>query len=106
DRLTQMAREIARTRDDRDPHLPPRDDDGEGARDLRDFSPEDPEYGAYVDDGHGTGGVIFGESGTFTTDPLTGLSDPMTDPTSPDIEHLTGDTRTIDQIRADVLADL
>ncbi|WP_312169537.1 DUF222 domain-containing protein [Microbacterium sp.] len=101
DRLTQMAREIARTRDDRDPHLPPHDDGGEGYRDLRDFSPDDPEYDAYV-----TSGVIFGESDTFTTDPLTGRRDPMTDPTSPDIEHLEDDTRTIDQIRADVLADL
>jgi hypothetical protein len=106
DRLTQMAREIARTRDEREPHLPPLDDAGEHTRDLHDFSPEDPRYASYFDDGHVTSGVIFGESGTFTTDPLTGLSDPMTDPTSPDIEHLTGDTRTIDQIRADVLTDL
>lgn len=100
DRLTQMAREIARTRDERAPHLAPHDDGGH-TRDLHDFSPEDPEYGAFFDDQ-----VIFGESGTFTTDPLAGLSDPMTDPTSPDIEHLETDTRTIDQIRADVFADL
>ncbi|WP_139305250.1 HNH endonuclease signature motif containing protein [Microbacterium hydrocarbonoxydans] len=30
----------------------------------------------------------------------------MTDPTSPDIEHLAGDQRTFDQIRADLLSDL
>nr|WP_201470168.1 HNH endonuclease signature motif containing protein [Microbacterium hydrocarbonoxydans] len=106
DRLTQMAREIVRTRDEREPHPAPHDDLGDRSRDLHDFSPEDPEYGAFFDGGSSTSGVIFGESGTFTTDPLAGLSDPMTDPTSPDIEHLETDTRTIDQIRADVLADL
>lgn len=102
DRLTQMAREIVRTRDDRDPCLRPRDEEhGAQFRDLHDFDSEDARYDAYF-----TSGVIFGESGTFTTDPLVGLVDPMTDPTSPDIEHLETDTRTLDQIRADVLADL
>ncbi|MCI1020147.1 DUF222 domain-containing protein [Microbacterium sp. C5A9] len=101
DRLTQMAREIVHTREEREPHLPPRDDEGEHTRDLSDFSPDDPQYEAYF-----TNGVIFGDSDTFTTDPLAGLQDPMTDPTSPDIEHILGDRRTIDQIRADVLADL
>lgn len=105
DRLTQMAHQISRTRDERAPHLPSHDD-GEQSRDLHDFTPDDAQYEAYF-----TGGVIFGESGTFTTDPHAGLlRDPMTDPASPDIAHLDADTdidtRTIDQIRADVLADL
>lgn len=96
DRLTRMARQVARTRDEREPVLEPTDAP-EGSRHLDDFSPEDPRYDAYFE-----GGIIVGEDGTFTTDPFTTPVDPMTDPTSPDIEHLAGDQRTFDQIRADL----
>lgn len=99
DRMTRMARQIARTRDEREPVLEPLDD-SENSLYLSDLSPEDPRYDAYFDAG------VIAADGTFVTDPLAGLIDPMTDPTSPDIEHLSGDTRTFDQIRADVLADL
>jgi hypothetical protein len=99
DRLTRMARHIARTRDEREPILESLDDT-ENSLYLNDLSPEDPRYDAYFEAG------VIAADGTFVTDPLAGLIDPMTDPTSPDIEHLCGDTRTFDQIRADVLADL
>lgn len=99
DRLTQMARHIVRTRDEREPILEPLDDTADSLR-LSDLSPEDPRYGAYFDAG------VIAADGTFVIDPLAGLIDPMTDPTSPDIEHLSGDIRTLDQIRADLLADL
>ena len=49
---------------------------------------------------------MIAADGTFVTDPLAGLIDPLTDPASPDLEHLSGDTRTFDQIRADLLSDL
>ncbi len=100
DRLTKMAREIIRTRDAREAELEPIDDDL-GSLDPRDLSPEDPRYDAYF-----LANVIFGEDGTYTIDPLAGLQDPLTDPTSPQIEHLSRDSRTTDQIRADLLADL
>ncbi|MFJ4222885.1 DUF222 domain-containing protein [Microbacterium sp. NPDC089695] len=96
DRLTAMARHIVRTRDDRAPVLPPLEPLGDHPPTERDPS-----------------AAIFGHSDTFTTDPTTGdsdplagLVDPLTDPSSPDIEHVSGDERTLDQIRADLLADL
>lgn len=104
DRLTQMARHIVRTRDEREsedePPLEPLEDSTDWVR-LEDLSPEDPRYAAYFESG-----AIFGDDGTFTTDPFSPFVDPMTDPSSPDIEHLTHDTRTLDQIRADILSDL
>ncbi|MDN3444915.1 HNH endonuclease signature motif containing protein [Microbacterium sp. APC 3901] len=100
DRLTQMARHIDRTREEREPILAPLDDASEDSLWLSDLSPEDPRYDSYFDAG------VIAADGTFVTDPLAGLIDPMTDPTSPDIEHLSGDTRTFDQIRADLLSDL
>lgn len=107
DRLTQMARHISRTRDDREPDLEPMDDGGEHAVHLEDLSPEDPRYDAYFSGVRShVDGAIFGSDDTFTTDPLVGFADPMTDPSSPDIEHVEHDTRTLDQVRADVLADL
>lgn len=99
DRLTRMARHVARTRDEREPVLEPLDDT-QNSIDVSDLSPEDPRYDAYFEAG------VIAADGTFVTDPLAGLIDPMTDPASPDIEHLSGDTRTFDQIRADLLADL
>lgn len=100
DRLTRMARHVARTRDEREPILDPLDDDSEDSLYLSDLSPEDPRYGTYFEAG------AIAADGTFVTDPLAGLIDPMTDPASPDLEHPSGDTRTFDQIRADLLADL
>ncbi|WP_325058559.1 HNH endonuclease signature motif containing protein [Microbacterium saperdae] len=51
--------------------------------------------------------AIFGESDTFTTDPLAELIDPLDSPeNSDDVEHIPSDTRTIDQIRADLFTDL
>lgn len=99
DRLTRMAQHIMRTRHDREPALEPQDEP-DGSLYIQDLSPEDPRYDAFFETG-----AIFGDD-TFTTDPLAGRLDPMTDPSSPDIEHLPSDTRTIDQIRADVLSDL
>lgn len=95
DRLTQMARQITRTRADREPVLEPIHPEPEGTVLPRDIAPDDPFF------------AIFGEADTFTTDPLLGLIDPLDDPQrSPDVEHIPADVRTIDQIRADLLSDL
>lgn len=95
DRLTQMARQITRTRADREPVLEPAEPDPEGLIRPEDIALDDPSF------------AIFGESDTFTTDPLAGISDPLDDPTHSDaVEHVPADTRTIDQIRADLFTDL
>ncbi len=107
DRLTQMSRHILRTRDDREPVLPSEPlDDGPDPIFPFDISPEGPDE--LVDDSVIFGSsVIFGDSDTFTTDPLRGLIDPLTDPLhSPDVVHVPADRRTADQIRADLLVDL
>src|SRR6218665_1510432 len=91
DRLTQMAREVINTREQADPVL---DldvlDDGEDPVRPCHLDPSDPRV-------HDS--AIFGESGTFTTDPLL-------DDDSPDLEHPRCDERGIDEVRADLAADL
>ena len=99
DRLTRLAREIVRGRDDREPVLPVLEPATDGI-DADELSPDDPRLDSYEQ------GVIHGEGGTFTTDPLGAFTDPLTAPTSTAIEHLPSDERTLDQIRADLLADL
>ncbi|KNY06004.1 HNH endonuclease signature motif containing protein [Microbacterium sp. GCS4] len=108
DRLTRMAREVIRTRNDREPVLPPLAPSAPDDEFARDLLPGDPRLDA--DQGQN---IIHGEDGTYTTDPLAGLVDPLaglvdplTDPSSPDIEHVPADERTLDQIRADLLTDL
>lgn len=87
DRLTQLAHAVIRGRDDREPALEPIDD-GEDPVYPEDIAHDDP----FRDDF-----AIFGD-GTFTTDPIC--------PKGPAIEHIPADTRTIDQVRADLLIDL
>jgi len=95
DRLTQMARHITRTRADREPALEPAEPDDEDLIRPEDIALDHPAF------------AIFGESDTFTTDPLAGLVDPLDSPeSSEDVEHIPSDTRTIDQIRADLFTDL
>lgn len=89
DRLTQLARGVIAARADHEPSLEPLDD-GPAPFHPEDIAPDDPRRDDYA---------IFGES-TFTTDPM---SDPSE---SPDVEHIPADTRTIDQVRADLLTDL
>ncbi|MFJ4175057.1 DUF222 domain-containing protein [Microbacterium sp. NPDC089696] len=101
DRLTRMAREIVRTRDDREPVLPPLEPSAPDDEFARDLVPGDPRL-----DADQRQNIIHGEDGTYTIDPLAGLVDPLTDPSSPDIEHVPADERTLDQIRADLLTDL
>lgn len=84
DRLTQLARAVIAGRKDREPVLEPTDD-GENPVYPEDIAPDDPSRDDYA---------IFGD-GTFTTDP-----------TGPDVEHIPADTRTIDQVRTDLLIDL
>lgn len=95
DRLTQFAQHVISTRDDADPVL---DldvlDIGEDPVRRENLDPADPGW-------HDS--VIFGESDTFTTDPL---ADPLTDDASPDMEHTAADERGIDEVRADLAADL
>ncbi|KJL27497.1 hypothetical protein RS83_02544 [Microbacterium oxydans] len=107
DRLTQMSRHILRTRDDREPVLPSDSlDDGADPIFPFDIAPESRDELDEVSAMFGSS-VIFGDSDTFTTDPLHGLIDPLTDPLhSPDVVHVPADRRTADQIRADLLVDL
>ncbi|OAN33081.1 HNH endonuclease signature motif containing protein [Microbacterium sp. H83] len=101
DRLTQLARAVIGGRGDREPVLEPIDD-GENPVYPEDIAQDDPARDDYA---------IFGD-GTFTTDPsgdplLDSLLDPLLDPEhSPDVEHVPADTRTIDQVRTDLLIDL
>lgn len=81
DRLTQIARAVIRGRKDHEPMLEPIDD-GENPIYPEDIAQDDPSRDDYA---------IFGD-GTFTTDPS--------------VEHTPADTRTIDQVRADLLIDL
>ncbi|MDQ0646820.1 hypothetical protein QFZ53_001016 [Microbacterium natoriense] len=95
DRLTQVAQHLMSTLDDSDPVL-----------DLdvldRGDDPVRPENLDAADPGWDDM-AIFGESDTFTTDPLV---DPLTDDASPDWEHPRIDDRGIDAVRADLATDL
>lgn len=95
DRLTQFAHYVISTRDDADPALD---------LDVLDIG-EDPVLPENLDpaDPGWRDSVIFGESDTFTTDPLI---DPLIDDASPDMEHPAADGRGIDEVRADLAADL
>lgn len=84
DRLTQLARAVIAGRRDHEPVLEPTDD-GENPIYPGDIAQDDPSRDDYA---------IFGD-GTFTTDP-----------TGPEVEHIPADTRTIDQVRTDLLIDL
>ncbi|MFJ4999224.1 DUF222 domain-containing protein [Microbacterium sp. NPDC088619] len=84
DRLTQLAHAVIKARQDREPLLEPIDD-GEHPIYPEDIAHDDPSRDDYA---------IFGEA-TFTTDP-----------TGPAVEQIPADTRTIDQVRADLLIDL
>lgn len=131
DRLTAMARHVSRHPDDRSPVLPPLNPEEFGFYPEDDREPpeaaEDPEGVDAAD------AAIFSTS-TFATDPFTddpfadAMSidendpyiqdllrevpdrplplDPMFHDDSPCIIHLPGDSRTIDQIRADLFTDL
>lgn len=85
DRLAQMARQIVRGRDSREPVLDPwtHDETGDGIF-LEDLEPDNPLVDLAAE-------AIFGDD-TFTTDP--------------EVEHVESDIRTGDQIKADLLADL
>ncbi|WP_372968052.1 DUF222 domain-containing protein [Microbacterium sp.] len=97
DRLTQLARAVIAARADREPVLEPMDD-GDSP-----LYPDDIAHDSASRDDH----AIFGD-GTFTTDPTTDPTiDPTTGlPTGPAVEHVPADSRTIDQVRADLLIDL
>ncbi|AQY02891.1 MULTISPECIES: HNH endonuclease signature motif containing protein [Microbacterium] len=84
DRLTRLAHVVIAGRNDREPTLDPMDD-GENPIYPDDIAQDDPSRDDYA---------IFGD-GTFTTDP-----------TGPTVEHIPSDTRTIDQVRVDLLIDL
>lgn len=88
DRLTQMARIVIAGRRG---HKPAREhmDDGEHPR-----SPEGVAHGSTHSSTHSGAHAIFGDE-TFTTDPA-----------GPSADHTAADSRTIDQVRADLVIDL
>ncbi len=95
DRLTQLARQVIATRDDREPVLDPDElDDGPAPIHAEDLAPDDPALDALDELDELDESVIFGEDGTFVLDP------------EHDVEHVPGDERTMDQVRADLAADL
>jgi len=119
DRLTHLARQVITASDDREPVLDPDLlDDGPDPVYPHDLLPGDPRLddpfvmGVRLSDGDSSEmrdetGAIFSESDTFTTDPLAEFIDPLAHPDrSPDVEHVPGDNRTMDQVRADLLTDL
>lgn len=88
DRLTHLAHQVIAARDDVEPVLDPEElDSGENP-----IFPEDLDWSAPGLDEW----VIFGERDTFTTDPLP----------EPCPVEVPADTRTIDQVRTDLLTDL
>lgn len=89
DRLTRIAQQVIKTRGDLDPVL---DTDAVD-------SGEDPVFPGHIDPRDADDAVIFGESDTFTTDPLV-------DDGSPDLEHPAVDERGVDEVRADIATDL
>lgn len=93
DRLTKMARHLTRHPEDRDPDLGPSEPEEVGL-DPDTLSPRDADDGA-----------IFG-SHTFTADPFDLPPDPKFRDDSPCIIHVPADTRSMDQLRADLFTDL
>lgn len=87
DRLTQLARVVIDGRADREPVLEPIDDGADPVYPF-DLAPDAAARDDYA---------IFGD-GTFTTDPTGSDADAVV--------HVPADTRTIDQVRTDLLTDL
>ncbi|MEJ1088353.1 DUF222 domain-containing protein [Microbacterium sp. Mu-80] len=126
DRLSQMARHQKQHVADREPTLPVDEDALEAeANDPRHFHPdyENPFSGrAGADSGAGAnfpGSTIFGDGDTFTSDPFDADRDPFKGDPDAYWAHvekmisqgsqpiqIPADERTLDQIRADLLADL
>lgn len=98
DRLTKMARHMQQHPEDRDPEFGPPEPEEVGL---------DPDTLLPMDIGapDAGDGAIFG-SHTFTADPFDLPLDPRSHDDSPCIIHVPADTRTIDQLRADLFTDL
>lgn len=95
DRLTQISQRIVRARGSHDPHLDPSVIDS-GADPVRpeDIAPDDPSFDRHSiwdDDWHA---AVIAADGTFALDP------------DADVEHIPADTRSLDEIRADVFTDM
>lgn len=118
DRLTQMARHQKQHPEDREPTLPPTTPE-EAGWDAEEEAFAAAQYDRLID-------AIF-SGDTFITDPLPRsvwedleadaatrdhgceadpATDPRTNPNSPLIIHVPGDTRTMDQLRTDLFTDL
>lgn len=99
DRLNRMARQVMNTRDDREPVLDPSafDETGDGLT-VDDFALDDPDFDpyedAYVDPYVVSRDGVICSGDTFALDP------------EDDVEHIPADTRTWDQVQADLFADL
>ncbi|PKI93272.1 HNH endonuclease [Actinomycetales bacterium SN12] len=98
DRLTKMARHMQKHPEDRRPEFGPSEPEDVGL---------DPETLLPVNAGmpDADDGAIFG-SHTFTADPFELPLDPKFHDDSPRITHVPPDTRTMDQLRADLFTDL
>ncbi|MFS0894396.1 DUF222 domain-containing protein [Microbacterium sp. 179-I 3D3 NHS] len=118
DRLTRLARQVVATRDTLDPVLSADPlDAGADPIYASDLAPDDPRRDDPLLNAHvisGDAHVIFGYGDTFTLDPvlepalepaLEPVLDPVLEPAL-EIEHIPADERTIDQVRADLFADL
>ena len=95
DRLTRMTQQIATARGTREPQLDPEVlDSGEDRITPDDIAPDDPAFDRDRLWDEAWGESIISADGTFALDP------------DADVEHIPADTRTFDQIRADILSDM
>lgn len=102
DRLTRMSHEVIAQRETREPVLDPSVMDSGGFVHARDLDPWDPLLDDLEELEGGDGCVAgAGETAIFSADGATFARDP-----EDDIEHLPVDTRGVDEVRADIFADL
>ncbi|MFK4760067.1 DUF222 domain-containing protein [Microbacterium sp. ZW T5_45] len=93
DRITRMSQQVIADRDTREPTLDTAEPDADGSLSADDLDPWDPRLDEH--DRLDEEAVIFSADGaTFTRDP------------DDDIEHVPADTRSLDEVRADVFTDL
>lgn len=109
DRLTRLAQQVVAARGDHASVFDAPFDPGPLDLDLLD-SGADPVFPEHLDWSSTSldQWVVFGEGGTFTTDPLRAdaSGDGSALPPEPEPEIIPADERTMDQLRTDLLADL
>lgn len=104
DRLTQTAKHVIAHPEDRIPVFPDDEADPAEYSEFATFTTEDPRTGEIVVREMWIPATFDDLDACWAT--VDAARDPRTDPDSPDIFHVPGDPRTMDQMRADLLTDL